>query len=311
MPIPTGAEASRRTEKGALHEESSMETFGIRRQLGLRYVDEGDSSGADIVLIHGLGNSLYFWHAVVPLLRRRHRIIAMDVPGYGESPIPKAGFSLDTILDDLAALLAALNVKHPVIIGHSLGGAIAGALCADMGTAPTGLVLVNASLTTAGNILADPCAAWTHKRVAVSLIAQFAGGALPMTSLTASVLSRSKALKTVFLRPFVADPRSLDATTLSLALMHNRGRRILAALLIGRKTDLDGIYASVQSPIALVYGTEDWLITKEDISTHERTLHPSDVIRMEGVGHWPMLEQPEAFVAALESVSFMPGKSNL
>lgn len=80
--------------------------------------------GPPMVLIHGATHNLASWHLLVPRLVGRHRVVAFDLRGHGESD--EAGdVSLDALADDTHAICADLDLEGPIIAGHSLGGAVA------------------------------------------------------------------------------------------------------------------------------------------------------------------------------------------
>lgn len=274
-------------------------------RLGIRYVDVGQASYPALVLLHGLGNSLFYWNAVLPLLAQNMRVIAPDIPGYGASRTPDTGFRLEAVSNNIADLLTDLEIRDAVIAGHSMGGAVAASLCVDHSSLTRGLILVNASLATAMRILGQPLTGLHHARVTVSLLAQILGGSIPMTRSGARLISHTAFLRSTLLKPFVANPRDVDEDTLTEALAHNRGRSVLQAIHIGRGLDIDALYGSVPEPIALIFGAADWLMGEEDITHAVESLAPISVTSLDGIGHWPMLEAPEAFSEALLDAAFL------
>jgi pimeloyl-ACP methyl ester carboxylesterase len=87
----------------------------------LRYFEGG--SGETVVLLHGSGSQAGDWHGVVPALRRRHRLLVLDLPGHGESGPAEGPLPVGDLAGSLAALLDARSPGRPVtLIGNSLGG---------------------------------------------------------------------------------------------------------------------------------------------------------------------------------------------
>jgi pimeloyl-ACP methyl ester carboxylesterase len=99
---------------------------GAEVALGLAYRDTG-GAGAPLVLLHGIGGSSRVWARLVPLLRDRHRVISVDLPGHGASEVLAAGDS--PALADLAEAVFAtvwdLDAHEFHVCGHSAGGIIA------------------------------------------------------------------------------------------------------------------------------------------------------------------------------------------
>jgi 4,5:9,10-diseco-3-hydroxy-5,9,17-trioxoandrosta-1(10),2-diene-4-oate hydrolase len=92
--------------------------------LQVRYWTAGDN-GSDVILIHGLAGSADIWQNNIASLSARHRVYALDLPGFGQSGIPSASFSpsdYSLILDDF---MAALGIDQADVVGQSLGGGIA------------------------------------------------------------------------------------------------------------------------------------------------------------------------------------------
>ncbi len=90
----------------------------------LHYVQAGE--GDDIVLLHGIGASVYIWRFVFPILQTRHRVTAFDFAGFGKSSKePKHGYGLDAQADSIAKALTALGIDKATLVGSSMGGAIA------------------------------------------------------------------------------------------------------------------------------------------------------------------------------------------
>jgi len=79
------------------------------------------------VLVHGLGHRRQAWDPVLPRLARHREVIALDLPGFGESPPLPAGESYDvpTAMERFAELFAELGLGAPHVAGSSLGGALA------------------------------------------------------------------------------------------------------------------------------------------------------------------------------------------
>lgn len=100
-------------------EERFLEVPGGR----LRYLAAGE--GEPVLLVHGLGGAAANWLALAPLLLPGRRLLVPELPGHGgSSPLPAAP-SLNAYADPLASLLDTENASPAVVVGHSLGGAIA------------------------------------------------------------------------------------------------------------------------------------------------------------------------------------------
>lgn len=81
----------------------------------------GAVEGKPIVLIHCYACSLHWWDPVVPLLAREHRVIRIDLLGFGGSEKPSSGYSMEDQAELVALALNRLNVEGAVVVGHSMG----------------------------------------------------------------------------------------------------------------------------------------------------------------------------------------------
>jgi len=78
--------------------------------------------GEPVVLLHGWPQHWYSWRLVMPLLAEHHRVIAVDLRGFGWTDIAWQGFEKENMADDVAKLLEALELERAAIVGHDWGG---------------------------------------------------------------------------------------------------------------------------------------------------------------------------------------------
>jgi pimeloyl-ACP methyl ester carboxylesterase len=79
-----------------------------------------------LVMLHGLATNLAFWFVtVLPILRREHGVLLMDLRGHGQSDMPPSGYTTAHMVQDLHALLDALDVTKAHLVGHSHGAVVA------------------------------------------------------------------------------------------------------------------------------------------------------------------------------------------
>jgi len=109
---------------------------------GLQLLEDGNPQGSPVVLIHCYTCSLHWWERMAPQLAADHRVIRVDLLGHGGSEKPKAGYGIDEQARGVAEALAEAGVQRAVVVGHSLGGAVATALAEQSSTLTAGLVIV-------------------------------------------------------------------------------------------------------------------------------------------------------------------------
>jgi len=100
--------------------------------IDISYLDTGGSGDTAFVLLHGFGASAFTWHAILPSLAECHRVIALDLKGFGESGKPDDGrYSVFDQAEIVDALIVRLRLRQVILGGHSMGGTIALALASD------------------------------------------------------------------------------------------------------------------------------------------------------------------------------------
>lgn len=112
----------------------------------VRVRESGPPHGAPIVLVHGIGRSLEDWQPTQDLLSRDHRVLSLDLPGFGLTRRMQGHWGLEGFARAVVALLDALDEKRPVhVMGNSLGGAVAMTLAANHPERVASLLLVNSA----------------------------------------------------------------------------------------------------------------------------------------------------------------------
>jgi pimeloyl-ACP methyl ester carboxylesterase len=98
------------------------------RGVEFHYAEAG--SGDDVVLcLHGWPQHWYEWRHLMPALADRHRVIALDLRGFGWSEAPKEGYEKENLADDVLAVLDELGIERVKLVGHDWGAWIGFLLC--------------------------------------------------------------------------------------------------------------------------------------------------------------------------------------
>ena len=114
---------------------------------GLRWHVQIMGEGPVALLLHGTGAATHSWRGLMPLLAARYRVIAPDLPGHGFTPMPAPGrMALPAMAEEIAALLATLDVSPALVIGHSAGAAIGVRMAIDAAIAPEHILSINGAL---------------------------------------------------------------------------------------------------------------------------------------------------------------------
>lgn len=100
--------------------------------------------GPVVLLLHGAGASTHSFRTLIPLLARDHRVIAVDLPGHGFTVCgSRSRSALDSVSEDMRALMRHMQVHPKWLVGHSAGAAVAARMALDMTNPPEGLVAIN------------------------------------------------------------------------------------------------------------------------------------------------------------------------
>ncbi|BCL17523.1 alpha/beta fold hydrolase [Micromonospora sagamiensis] len=114
---------------------------------GMRYRTYGHGRGDTFLLVHGwCGNHEFMEPVARYLAGRRARVIAVDMPGHGESPPPPDGYGVEQLAARLRAFAADLDLRDVVVVGHSLGGVWSLTAAAGDRDRFTGLVLLDSAV---------------------------------------------------------------------------------------------------------------------------------------------------------------------
>jgi pimeloyl-ACP methyl ester carboxylesterase len=110
------------------------------------------TTSAPIVLLHCYGCSMRWWDGLAPLLQRNHRVVRIDLLGFGGSEKPTSGYSMEDQAATVATALNQLGVQGAVVVGHSMGFSVATALATEHSELVDRLVDIDE-----GSDVADDC----------------------------------------------------------------------------------------------------------------------------------------------------------
>jgi len=238
----------------------------------LRYLEAGD--GPPLVLVHGLGSSaLQEWGRLIPPLARRYHVYAPDLPGFGRSERPKAAeYGIPMQVAVVRAFMAEVGVARARLAGISMGGWIAARLAASHPELVERLVLV----APAGMRPTD-------------------AAAIPVEALLPRDLAGVRRLAaTVRHEP----PPIPDFLAHDILARKTRDEWIVRRTLesMGEGHDwLDGTLGAITAPVLVVWGVQDRLIPVADADRIQAELKSARVERLDGCGHVPIADCPEAF----------------
>ena len=109
-----------------------------------------DGQGWPVLLLHGLASTSHIWDLVAPLLVESARVIAPDLRGHGQSDKPDGDYSFQTIGGDVRRMLSALDMKRPVVVGHSWGARVGLWLAVHHPDQVAGLIMLDGGIIDLG-----------------------------------------------------------------------------------------------------------------------------------------------------------------
>ncbi len=109
----------------------------------MQVLERGSRTAPPLVLIHCFTCAIDWWDGMIPSLERDHRVIAVDLRGYGGSEKPSSGYSMEDEARFVAEALNRLGVRGATVVGHSLGGTVATALNEDFPRLVRRLVIID------------------------------------------------------------------------------------------------------------------------------------------------------------------------
>lgn len=234
--------------------DASLPPLGRFVEVGgarIHYLERG--SGPTLLLIHGLGGSMRtFTHSVLDCLAGEFRVVVMERPGSGESTrARRAGARLGSQAETVSAFIRALGLERPVLVGHSLGGAVALAVALEHPEQVGGLALVSPLANVQETVPS------VFRRLLIPTRA-LRGLAAWTVATPSSILMRARVLDTLF----GPDPVPRDFATAGGGLLGLRPKSFRAASedLLALKDELPalaGRYGELRVPVRILYGTGD------------------------------------------------------
>ncbi|MGH2746607.1 MAG: alpha/beta fold hydrolase [Actinomycetota bacterium] len=229
-----------------------------------RLFDAGD--GHPVVVLHGWGGRIESMAPVVSCLTSQFRVVALDLPGFGESPVPDGAWGSPDYAEFVRDVLALLDIERAHFVGHSFGAKTAICVAATHGSLVDKLILVGSP-----GIRRAPSMKVRLKRLA-SRVGR-AAGALgpPGRALRGALYGR------------LASQDYRDAGPL---------RPVLVTVV---NEDLAPMMSRIHSPTLLVWGTEDDAVPVAQARAMERIIPDAGLVLFEGAGHFAYLDEPDRF----------------
>jgi 3-oxoadipate enol-lactonase len=250
----------------------------MRQQVNGRMLSYDDTgSGEPIVLLHAFPFDRRMWWSTAAALAGRHRVIAPDLRGFGESPA-SGPFSIADLADDVAALLDVLGLSRATLLGLSMGGYVALAFAARHGARLERLVLAD---TKAGP---DTPEARRGRDEAIALV-QAEGVEAYLERQLPRLLS-----------PGASD--ALRASTRALGLQTPEAL-VNGLVALRDRPDRTGELGQIAVSTLVMVGAEDRVTPPSEARAMAAAISGARLVELPAAGHLSNLEAPAAFEAAL------------
>jgi pimeloyl-ACP methyl ester carboxylesterase len=250
--------------------------------------------GPALVFVHGLSGSWPNWLEQLPAFAGERRVVTLDLPGFGHSPMPSGDISMTGYARLLDRLFDQLGIDTAVVVGNSMGGFIAAELAVAFPQRVERLVLVSAAGISTYRDLRRARVLHTLQRGERVLTA---GGA--WFASRSDAMARRSRLREAALGLVVRHPARLPAAVAAEQIRGAGTPGFMPALasILGR--DVRERLSEVACPTLIVWGEDDKLINVADADVFAELIPGSRKVIFEDTGHMAMLERPAAFNALL------------
>ena len=261
----------------------------------------GGQGAPPVLFIHGLGSSGYIeWRFNLPVIARKHRVLAPDLPGFGRTDKPRAGrYSIAYFARTLVSYLDGRELRNVAVVGTSMGGRVALELALRAPGRVSRLVLVNAlGLGRPQMQLIYPLMFLPRVGEAAMQVAKAAVNRVPpavIRRFAARYAGITADLERTMDDSYLDDLREMYAAEgyTDAYLSTVRSMAGPTALLGGH--DLSASLQRLQMPVQLIWGSNDPLFPVAHATRAHQLLPRSRLAVIEGAGHTPQAERPDEF----------------
>jgi pimeloyl-ACP methyl ester carboxylesterase len=256
-------------------------------------------SGEPLVLIHGIGSSWQAFQPVLDALEARHDVLAVDMPGFGDSPPLPAGVrpTIGALADAVERACVAAGFDTPHVCGNSLGGWV-GLELARRGRARTLVAL-------------SPGGGHNDREtrfVVASLRAthRMARTLAPLADvLTRTAAGRTALFGQISARPWRMDPQAAAQRLRTVAASPSFEATLEHTVASDRARGL----GEISCPVTIAWGTRDLLLLPRQGPRFVRAIPGAKLRELPGLGHVPMFDDPDMTAHAVLDTTGAPGSS--
>jgi pimeloyl-ACP methyl ester carboxylesterase len=264
------------------------------RPLNLIDVGPRDTGEDPIVFIHGLAGSWQNWLENIPHFARDRRVIALDLPGFGHSPMPAETISISGYGRIVEAVLDELGAEGAEIVGNSMGGFIGAEVAIQFPERVKRLVLVSSAGLTVRPKRNDHV--FAALRRTENVLAFYSG----WFAARSEVLARRPRMRRVMMDMVTAHADRLPAPLIAEQVKGSGKPGFMDALDTLTSYPIRDRLGEITCPTLVIWGTRDRLVPVQDAFAFEELIPDARAIVWADTGHLPMLERPDAFNEVVE-----------
>ncbi len=244
-----------------------------------------------VIFIHGLSGCWQNWLENIPDFAQRHRVLALDLPGFGDSPAPDWEVSVPNYGRLLLDFCDALGVEDCAIVGNSLGGFVAAEAAIRQPGRFEKLILVSAAGVSSARLRRRP----------VAVVARMMAAGTPVALKAQTRALRRSRARTIAFSGLFDDPNSLRPELISEFFEGGmRGESFVEALTELAGYDFLHRLEEVEVPTLIVWGRQDRVVPPRDALEYEQRMSNAELVVFDQCGHVPMAERPTRFNRTLE-----------
>jgi len=247
----------------------------------LALADHG--TGRPVVLIHGFPMNRSIWSQQLQSLAPHYRVITPDLRGFGLSSVTPGKVTVEQWADDLAAMLDALQITEPIVLGGlSMGGYVAFRFFEVYRSRLAGLILCDTKA-----VADTPQAAAGRlemaQRLQVEGVQFLADTMLPRLLAPTTLEDKPEVVEHLRQMILAGDPAGYAATSRGLA----------------ERPNFTPLLPKIDCPTLLIVGRQDAISTAAEMNAMARAIRGSRIVEIDGAGHVAPLEAPEEVSAAM------------
>lgn len=266
--------------------EKTVEVDGRK----VNYVELGDTSKPVLLFIHGIMGTWRNWIFNLLPFCDRYRVIALDLPGFGESEMPAEKLTMEQYAKSVKSFCDTLGLQNVTLVGNSMGGLVGALVAKRSPELLRKLVLVDAAgFSTSNRYLRRVT---RYRRILEAIFA--------FSYLIRKLVAANKYLAAAFTKIVLWRPMNVSSE-LMLVLLNGLGRPgfVDAAQSIAH-TRIDRAPGEITTETMIIWGRNDSLIPKRDAFRFAKMLPGARLEIMQDTGHIPMFETPDEFNALIE-----------